>query len=506
MQLNAKIKVVLVEDEIILRQNIAAKIQRLDPDFLVTAQADNGLLALESMAVEEPDVLMTDIKMPVMDGIELIRRTRRTYPKVNIVILSGYSDFSYTQQAIRFGVANYLLKPVEDDALMDVLQELKTDVVTAQYYPKHTVIYSDHYVRGISQQMGYVLFDVCLGNLCCDVTDAYLQSFYARQSAVNWTAVLGGLDQAIRDWYVSDQEEPNQKLVCCRILPGTELDAEAVMVRLHRRLEKAAEEVPVSICTSRYALKREDVWMCAQRCKMLLRQKLVPAQSNLFLLERDEMPADEERLGIVKMRVQDQLRQSIERRDTEEIRRELEMIFRYLVNHNSPQQDIQKVILYIIRMCEFSGQGEIAANQAKVLRTLSCAVSRQSLTGQLVSSLLHGTAPQEELADLKVQLVEFVDRHYLQLVHLEDITQEFQYSYAYLSKLFKKQTGQSLTEYVLEKRLKLSKSLIENNGDFSVAQIAEMAGFSDRRYFQRAFKSYTGMSVKEYKNQVIIKG
>lgn len=98
------------------------------------------------------------------------------------------------------------------------------------------------------------------------------------------------------------------------------------------------------------------------------------------------------------------------------------------------------------------------------------------------------------------------NNHYLQLDQLEDLSEVFHYSYAYLSRLFKKRTGVSLNKYIIEKRLELSKRLIENNDDMSITQIAELSGFSDRRNFLRAFSAYVNMSPSEYKASIITKG
>lgn len=99
-----------------------------------------------------------------------------------------------------------------------------------------------------------------------------------------------------------------------------------------------------------------------------------------------------------------------------------------------------------------------------------------------------------------------MDSHFIHLDQLEDLSLIFHYSYSYLSRLFKKYIGVPLNKYVIEKKLELAKQLIENNRDLSIAQIAELSGFSDRRNFLRAFSSYTNMSPSEYKASIISKG
>ena len=90
MQLKAKIKVIIAEDEPAIMHTIAAKIQEIDSDFLIVEQCTNGLDALQAVHLHRPDVLLTDIKMPVMDGLDLAKNTSLQYPNTRIVIISGY--------------------------------------------------------------------------------------------------------------------------------------------------------------------------------------------------------------------------------------------------------------------------------------------------------------------------------------------------------------------------------------------------------------------------------
>lgn len=509
MQPNTKIKVLLAEDEPVLRRGIREQIERLDCDFLVTAEVDNGVQALEKIQKQTPDVLITDIKMPEMDGVELVRQVHLRHPKVKAVILSGYSDFSYTQQAIRYGVSRYLLKPVEDEDLQDVLQELKNELLTEQYQHKRTVIRSTNYREHGSSDMRHLLFSVCAGNLCYDVADPYMQKYYNGYAAMDWEKTMIGLLDGMLDWQVSDEEAPNQKLISCRILGG-QPDPDQAAALLAQRISHHWPDVPVTVCFSRSAMRRDEVWMCSQRLRNLLHQCVIPGSSRILCLEEDEFSHCDELLAIVKLRINDQLRQSIEKNDEPQIRSELEMIFKYMVNHATPQRDMQKIITYIIRLWEFCGRQDGVSEDGgsgykKIMRVLCCATDAKTLSDQLVLVLMQSFWPGGIAGNLAVQLVEYVDRHFIQLKQLESITEVFHYNYAYLSRLFKKQTGVSINKYVLEKRLNLAKQLIESNETLNIAQIAELSGFSDRRYFLRAFKTFTKQSPSEYKNSVLLK-
>ncbi|MDO4343939.1 MAG: response regulator [Eubacteriales bacterium] len=118
-------KVVLVEDESTVRESIRKSIEWETYGFVFAGEAANGEQALEVVNHVRPEIVITDIRMPFMDGIELSRMLRNLYPKIRIIILSGYMEFQYAQDAIRFGVCEYLLKPVTPVKLISILLGLK---------------------------------------------------------------------------------------------------------------------------------------------------------------------------------------------------------------------------------------------------------------------------------------------------------------------------------------------------------------------------------------------
>ena len=124
--MNRKFKVIVADDEKLIARNIARRIEEGCEAFQVIAQAGTGLEALELAGQLMPDVVFSDIKMPEMDGIELIARLREQNPSALCVIVSGYSDFEYARAAIQNSAVDYLLKPVNPEELSALLKRLET--------------------------------------------------------------------------------------------------------------------------------------------------------------------------------------------------------------------------------------------------------------------------------------------------------------------------------------------------------------------------------------------
>ena len=125
---NKTYDVLVVEDEPMILNNIVKKLEQSDMGFAVTQTAKNGKQALELVQGKLPDVIFTDIRMPILDGIQLIQHIDAHYASIRTVILSGYSDFEYARTAIRYNVRNYLSKPLDKQDLHECLLKLRIEM------------------------------------------------------------------------------------------------------------------------------------------------------------------------------------------------------------------------------------------------------------------------------------------------------------------------------------------------------------------------------------------
>lgn len=134
------LKIFLAEDEVIVRETIKRMIPWEDLGFELVGEAADGEMALPLLLRQKPDLLITDIKMPFMDGLTLAKVAKKEIPGLKVVILSGYDDFSYAKQAINIGVEDYLLKPITKNALIERLTEIRSryehEKTQKEYYEK----------------------------------------------------------------------------------------------------------------------------------------------------------------------------------------------------------------------------------------------------------------------------------------------------------------------------------------------------------------------------------
>lgn len=122
------LKVLVVDDEKLVRKGIVLGVDWLALDCMVVAEASNGLEGLEAAQKFNPDLIITDIKMPKMDGIEMLRHLREVYKDVHVIFLTAYSDFSYAQGAVKLSASDYLLKPFQDGELEETVLRVQKKI------------------------------------------------------------------------------------------------------------------------------------------------------------------------------------------------------------------------------------------------------------------------------------------------------------------------------------------------------------------------------------------
>lgn len=129
---NNVFRVIVVDDEKLISNTIAKNITACDPAFEVVSVCYDGVSALKAIETYNPQILFTDIKMPLMDGLELIENVHNYYPSVRCVLISGYNEFEYAQTAIKFKVYDYLLKPLNKFELSKTLRKIKDELLAEQ--------------------------------------------------------------------------------------------------------------------------------------------------------------------------------------------------------------------------------------------------------------------------------------------------------------------------------------------------------------------------------------
>lgn len=502
-----KIKTLVVEDEPKIAEGICGKITSLDDDFAVVGKAYNGKEALAKIEELNPHVVFTDIAMPEMDGMELVREIRKRNPNMIIVIVSGYSDFSYAQKAIRYGVFNYLLKPLQEDSLLETMFDIKKRLSIFNVREQRHILYSKRFHMAAEGEGEFLLSNICMGNVIYNTQDEEVQKFYREQTElIPWNKIMEELFEEETEWFLADEHALNQKMAAVKVKEGEKEEILNMLCKMPELIQEYTI-LPVSICMTEEKVGQDEIWDYTKRLRNIMKQRLIPGHNCRFFLEKDEKFSND-MLEIVKMKLNTYIKNYFISTDLENFLNEMQTIFKYMESNHAPQESIEKVCLYLIKLLELSkadkGEGNLEGIQEKMIRSISMSVSEKQLFENLMREFLAINRYMETIyeGNVEVRLLEYVDENYLTIESVESVAEEFGYNYAYLSRLFKKKVGESMNRYITEKKMKFARELLAKNSDMTLLEISEMCGYHDYRYFSRVFKAETGETPGEYRSRI----
>ena len=170
-------RIILVDDEEEVRKGIIRKIDWNRLGFEVVGDAENGAEALEKIEQLEPEVVMTDIRMPFMDGLTLTERIRQKYPSMKVLIFSGFDDFEYAQQAIKLNVTEYILKPVNVEELSEILTRVKKNLDEEISQRRDAALLRESYQKSLPILRAVFLNDLVRGTADAGMIEEKLQEY-----------------------------------------------------------------------------------------------------------------------------------------------------------------------------------------------------------------------------------------------------------------------------------------------------------------------------------------
>ncbi|HHU79299.1 MAG: response regulator transcription factor [Caldicoprobacterales bacterium] len=509
-----KLRIIVVEDEYRILNSIVRKINSYDAGCEVVATAAHGREALQLIDKHRPNVVITDIKMPVMDGLKLSEIVREKYPDIFVVILSGYSDFQFAQQAIKFGVSKYLLKPVSGDRLIETLEEIRTRLRKVDSRINNT-IWISRVIQSNTSDLGrlpdkkcYYVFAVNFFNLCYDVKDNALNSEYSRfLEPVDWSLILNEFDEC--NWFVIDDFAVNRKIIIISLTDGSCRYAENIAASIMNRFKIYYKGIPINICYHNGKIRREDIWNYSKRLRNVLENSVIPAKPGIYQLEKDENAADDTLCDIASLQIKEVAKPLAGRFRYKELEAKLNEIFSFMIARDAPQRQVTKIASHIIKFLEYSVENqngldieELNELEGEFFRILSISQSAEEIIDsfrEIMSAWLMQT--YEDITDLEFKklLLHYVDENYNSINSMKEVASVFNYNYTYLSRMFKELTGTTFTKYITLKRIEAAKQIMSDYPGISIKLVGSKVGYTDQHYFSRMFKAVTGISPSEFK-------
>lgn len=510
-----RIRIIVVDDETKILNNIVSKIKSVMNECDIVATATNGRDALKAVDEYRPHIVFTDIKMQGMDGLQLSKEIKAHFPGIYVVIISGFSDFTFAQQAIKYGVFNYLLKPVEKDKLIDTLNDIRDKLEVDSVQSNRSIVLpnkmklNSNPLDEVFRTDYYGIFVLCFNNLCYDNLDDYLIDYYKKFFyELDWDNIIKELKMNITSWIIVDEYNINQKNIIIGI-DNKELNFKDIARRLTMIIGKKYPQFLLNICCHKKFITRNDIWLYTQRMRNVLQNSVVITSPKIFVMEKDENHVYMDYLYTIKSRIDNNLKSYIKAKKYDKLYKEIREILSYLSRVNINQKQYEKVLVNILQIFEFymEGYDTIWSEKLQIdlFRTMSLAKDYKEIEKiflECINNFMNDNQSIMKTKEIQEEILNYVDKNYIKINKVEEVAKIFNYNYTYLSRLFKKMTGTTMSKYITSKRIEAAKTIIEQNDNIGIGTVGQMVGYEDQHYFSRTFKLITGISPSEYKNQV----
>ncbi|PFN98102.1 DNA-binding response regulator [Bacillus sp. AFS076308] len=513
--------VLIVDDEPLIRDGLKSLIPWSDHGFQVVDTAVDGYDALEKLKKHSIDLMIIDIRMPGMDGIQLIEAIRMTNSNIHFIILSGYADFDYAQKAIRFNVTGYLLKPIDEDELIEILGPLKAKMDKTkeiiQLQSHNLSFHKDNLLKGLlntEDATEHLDVQSKVEQLKLDWKKFTLVLIKERNSTKPEATPLNSLKEKLETTF-----EPQKGMVFSTehylgILLKESVKTEESQKNLYETISKTANKISIIISISEEFSNIYEVKHAFHETKSLLDQQffykencILKKDSEVFI--KGNQPTSIEILhnDFPLQDYSEKIYYAIDIANIEALSERILEAAQVMVNLHFTEEEIKKrfiqLVTNLLSKCSVAKTGlqrvitEVSINVVDIQNQPNF----QSLIGY-INKIFKEIIGNLDVGDQTVQikkLVDFIHRNYHQNLKLDTLADLFNYNSAYLGKLFKNYTGNYFNTYLDIVRMENAKALLSQG--YKVYQVAEQVGYTNVDYFHNKFKKYIGMSPTTYRKK-----
>jgi two-component system response regulator YesN len=465
-------KVLIVDDESWVVESLKDLVSWAQYGFEVVGQAASGSEALDAIRKLNPDVVFTDIRMPEMNGLELIRRGKTMGGAIRFVVVSGYAEFAYAQKALSYGAAAYCLKPFDEIEIGGVLVKLKETLDSA---------------RPIREDIMQILLDDSGGR-----SQEKLLGMLEDQGILNW--VEQGIVPVVAIG-LSELHLPAGRVI--KLITGTAKTAYLMNEEQAKELLRiGAENYPedmLGIGVGKLLTDRRGIRSGIEEADIGAYQCFIVGKPGVFTLP---IMRDTELKALLA-----EIHTAIGSKDSETVLCNLDRIdglFRegvLTIRHAFEVYNLTISFLFDLGRKEtilysYEQLVRLFANVSEMIAEL------KSLAGQYMLQM-SAHAPESKNQTFK-PILQYVTENFRRDLSLQELANQFFMNPSYISQLFKKEVGETFTAYVARLRVEQACELLER-GSSTVSEIAEKIGYRDYFYFTRLFKKLTGQTPTQYR-------
>lgn len=524
-----KLKALLVDDEIHILNNLSKVLPWEAMGFEIVGLAKNGVEALEAAIQHRPDLVLCDIRMPIMDGMTLIQKLREEGLDSEILLLTGYQEFEYARTGIRYGVRDYICKPINYFELEEIVKKIADQIMenrkkrskeqrlnrvaslANENYMLHSllgqeteeegVLWDEEERAGERNYRGVLLLDLegyahrsiswtlherkawnlHIKNLLKDLFKPIIKEYTVLQVREGeWCLIFHSLG---KEQITRDDLKPGYDQ-----LQGIVSEKEGILIRM------CLEQNPVGVTEMSFIYQR-------------MQQMLILSPPQEWFLDADQIFAKSTEAHSneegSQWRFIEQIGSGL-RNGSHELLVQVVTELKYYVGHSSENRAAEKLLHYLLihLLREMRELQMLSGEQEKeVWIKLQESLSLKDLMSLVVSMLdrsRESLSTKKSSETLMMSAQNYIQHHLGDDFGIEDISEYLGISCSYFCLLFKNHFGETFVEYLTKQRVEMAKCLLSGS-DKSVTQIGSVVGYQERRYFTKVFQKYTGMTPSEFR-------
>ncbi len=510
-------KVLIVDDERIIRDGLSVMIDWEDFELSLIGTAENGIDAFEIINKQLPDIVITDIKMPGMNGLDLISKVNEVYPKIKFVVLSGYGEFDFANKAMKYGVKHYILKPCDENDIIEVLEKIITEIKHAEKKER------------ILNEMQYSLIKVLPQVKEQFLRDFILKKIYSKNDCKEFMKLFDIVDDKFRFLVFKTQGDSDlfEKLALKNIaeeLIGNEKVSLSTILNenillliysltfseLSKRIEKVKRafldyynfDIYVAVTEEhsfyQIPLMYDEAIECLKYSFYLGEGGIITKKDIDFTgkEKNNTWNYDYDMIGdLIKTGNIDDMRNQIENFFIELEMQKLEI--------NITRTYCMDLFLSIVRQCNQDEMNELLKEIIKIqdMNTLNHIYEFIKPIAFKIAEKNYLKTTQSYSKVIE-EVINCINNNLSNPeLSLKWIANEILYmNVDYLGKLFSKETNEKFSQYVMRVRMEKAKDLLDSQNEYKIFEVTEQVGFADNtQYFSQVFKKFTGNTPSEYK-------
>ncbi len=506
-------KVYLVDDDVFVRKGIKTLIDWEGYGFNVCGEADNGEDALSEIKQLQPDLVLTDIRMPVLDGLDLIKHSKETLSRSpHFIVISGYNDFKYAQRALRYGVKDFILKPVDQEEIHQTLHKI-SGAIEAEYETKQM----EDKMEAISELKKLFLCDKE-----CNLSDEWDHPFFDGSDYTFIKVEINGLNIDYQQCFKKLENalltlEAQNHFMCfedntnCFGLVINDKFLTANNQHIDQFLDEwyRKADLDMHVYCGKTVRRIEDIttsYKTAKKCvqfKYLFEEPIITAamiaEKDVFFIDLDQTYYDE-------------MMEFIEENNHEKVITQLNKMIQTCKEMNFAKDALRTMVnrlnhKILKSIKESEGNEQEITNLKDMLEWDEYSLSLhqlQVLWGDFIQDASNNLAKinRNNVKGTIYQIKKYIHSHFDQSLTLKSIANKFYMNPVYMGQLFKKTYGVYFKDYILTVRMDEAKKLLRTT-DLKVYEVAENVGFNNPDYFVTQFEKIVGTTPSQYRKKLM---